>query len=166
MKLTGRCDWCGKSISFYPSKANQRHHFCSRVCQSAFCNKRTNPDGYRDYADWSNNGKRFTEMNRRLNPTRMTAQTREKLRNARINIGAGKSYAKLYGTHEHRVVAEQMLGRPLRKKEIVHHRDGNKRNNSPENIVVFASQSEHARYHMELKLFIQEIRKMDGGDAK
>ena len=166
MKLTGHCDWCGKDISFYPSKANQRHHFCSRVCQNAFCNKRRNPDGYRDYADWSNNGKRFSEMNRRLNPTRMTAQTREKLRNARINTGEGKSYAKLYGTHEHRVVAEQMLGRPLREKEIVHHRDGNKRNNSPENIVVFASQSEYARYHMELKLFIQEIRKMDGGDAK
>lgn len=31
--------------------------------------------------------------------------------------------------------------------EIAHHRDGNKKNNSPENIEVLSSQSEHARIH-------------------
>lgn len=166
MKLSGHCDWCGKDISFYPCKASQRHHFCSRTCQCSFANKRMNPDRYHDYADWSKNSRRFSEMNRRLNPTRMTDKTREKLRNARLNTGEGKSYTKRYGVHEHRVVAEQILGRPLRDKEIVHHRDGNKRNNTPENLVIFASQAEHAKYHMELKLFLQEIKKMDGGDAQ
>ena len=166
MKLAGHCDWCRKDISFYPCKAKQKHHFCSCACMHAFTNKHMNPEGYRSYADRSKNSQRFSEMNRRMNPTRMTDRTREKLRIARLNTGEGKSYSKLFGVHEHRAVAEQILGRPLRENEIVHHRDGNKRNNSPENLVVFSSQSEHAKHHMELKLFLQEIQKMDGGDAQ
>jgi hypothetical protein len=55
-------------------------------------------------------------------------------------------YRKLNGRHEHRVVAEQMLGRPLNRGEIVHHIDGNKHNNTPENLQVM-TQSEHIRAH-------------------
>jgi hypothetical protein len=46
----------------------------------------------------------------------------------------------------HRVVAEAMIGRPLRKGEVVHHRDHNKLNNDPANLLVM-THSEHARYH-------------------
>ncbi len=35
---------------------------------------------------------------------------------------------------EHRVVMEKILGRPLRKGEVVHHIDGNPINNSPSNL--------------------------------
>lgn len=61
------------------------------------------------------------------------------------------------GKHEHRVIAEQILGRPLLPGEVVHHRDGNKRNNVPENLIVFNSQSEHAKHHAELKWFIRQL---------
>jgi hypothetical protein len=47
----------------------------------------------------------------------------------------------------HRVVAEQMLNRPLAKGEIVHHKDGDKWNNSPENLEIM-SQSEHIKLHL------------------
>lgn len=166
MKLHGNCDWCGKEIAFYPSKAKQKHHFCCRPCQHAFSNKRKNPERYLEYADCSKNSLRFTEMNRRLNPTRMTMETREKLREAHLNTGEGKTYTKVFGVHEHRVVAERILGRPLRGSEIVHHRNGDKRNNTPENLVVFQSQSEHAKHHMEMKWFLSELEKLEGGDAQ
>lgn len=66
--------------------------------------------------------------------------------------GEGKAYKKLGGRHEHRVVAEAILGRPLTESEVVHHVDENKLNNDPSNIQIFPSQAEHARLHM-LKRF-------------
>lgn len=45
------------------------------------------------------------------------------------------------------MVAEQILGRPLDKGEIVHHRNGDKRDNRAENLEVM-TQSEHVRLHL------------------
>jgi hypothetical protein len=40
------------------------------------------------------------------------------------------------GIREHRWVVEQLIGRRLHIDEIVHHKDGNKRNNNPENLEI------------------------------
>ncbi len=59
----------------------------------------------------------------------------------------GKAYLKTQGRHTHRVLMEQILGRPLVRGEIVHHIDGNKLNNDPSNLQLLASQADHARLH-------------------
>ncbi|GAA5449232.1 HNH endonuclease [Deinococcus depolymerans] len=50
----------------------------------------------------------------------------------------------------HRVVAETLLGRPLLASEVVHHRDGDRTNNAPSNLIVLPSQRYHAHieYHL------------------
>ena len=88
-------------------------------------------------------------LNEELNPTRMTDEVREHLRAARLGTGEGLTYTKLYGRHEHRLVAEQMLGRELLPGEVVHHIDGDKRNNAPNNLMVFPSQSDHVKWHIK-----------------
>ena len=106
----------------------------------------------------------LSALNRKLNPIRMTPETRKKIRNARLNSGNGVTYTKLYGVHEHRVVAEKKIGRPLLPGEVVHHIDGNKRNNIPDNLIVFPSQSAHAQHHANLTWFIKELEKIERGD--
>lgn len=63
-------------------------------------------------------------------------------------IGSSKKDRRPNGCEfEHRVIASQLLNRPLTKKEIVHHIDNNGRNNSPDNLMVFASNADHSRFH-------------------
>lgn len=81
------------------------------------------------------------------NKEKMTFEVRTKLRAKKLGRGEGKSYEKTFGKHTHRIIAEQKLGRELKKGEVVHHEDENKRNNDPDNLRVFASQAEHAAYH-------------------
>ncbi|NNJ30458.1 HNH endonuclease [Lacrimispora defluvii] len=155
MKSTIRCDWCGKEISRYPSQI-KKHNFCSRKCLSDFSNKSINPTGYYELKDYTNMAEHLSELNRKLNPTKMTKEMRAKMRKVRLGTGEGKTYTKYYGRHAHRVVAEQKLGRKLKKNEVVHHIDGNRRNNNPDNLMVFSSSADHMRYHVQIKKFFEK----------
>jgi len=83
----------------------------------------------------------------------MTPEVRSKLRNARLGTGEGKTYTKTYGRHTHRIAAEKKIGRPLKPGEVVHHIDGDRRNNRPSNLKIFSSQAEHVRWHMKEREF-------------
>ena len=148
MILQIQCDWCGRLFERdAASLKGKRHHFCCRKCLADYSSKQKNPESYAELKDYSNISSHMTAL----------------------NSGQGKTYTKRDGRHEHRVVAEEVLGRKLRPGETVHHMDGNKRNNRPENIRVFRSQSEHAKYHAEMNWFLKEIEKLDaeeGGDAE
>lgn len=60
--------------------------------------------------------------------------------------------ADKYGyVYEHILVLEKMLGRPVLPTEAGHHLDGNKLNNDPKNLVLFATNGMHIKFHMWLR---------------
>lgn len=138
-----QCAWCGRDLYRYPSQLkNFSRSFCCSSCRSQFLSKRTNPTGYVRH-------NHLSEFNRAHNKDRMTPEVRRKPSETRFGTGKGEGYLKLQGRHLHRTIAEQKIGRPLRQGEIVHHIDGNKRNNSPENLEVLENQREHFLIHKQ-----------------
>ena len=112
------CDLCG--VAFHRHNGNTKARFCSILCSCR---------AHHTKAFQSKAGKAGGSIKIALRGT------------------GTKGYIKEFGRHQHRVVMEKIIGRKLRKGEVVHHEDKNKHNNVPDNLILFKNQADHARHH-------------------
>lgn len=58
----------------------------------------------------------------------------------------GDNNPKEFFVYEHVLIAEEMINRPLKEGEVVHHLDGSRDNNSPDNLLVLSNPM-HTKLH-------------------
>lgn len=166
------CIVCGKHCRKQRSPANMKTlpKFCSQKCSGAFktANKKGTTKNFKGVC--KNCGKEFETYK---SPSRATpkfcslkciGEAQKGENNPAYNGGKYISngyYILFMPNHpyrdsknmvlEHRFIMECKIGRYLKKEEVVHHIDGNKLNNLPENLQLFNNQSEHIKYHSKLR---------------
>ncbi len=143
-RITVQCIWCGKFVEIIKSR-EKVFKYCSHSC----------------WARAMNTGKpKSTEIREKISTTKiMSNHKREKSGNWKggFTVDAlGYVRNNPLGIYEHRRIMEQQLNRKLLNKELIHHVNGNKQDNSIENLEII-DRSTHMKIH---KGDINALRKM------
>lgn len=116
------CEYCARRVVAYRSPSARPARFCSLRCLGKAQRGEGNP---------SFRGGRYIDSNGYV----LVHRPDHHLCDVRGYV------------YEHRLVGEILKGRPLIEGEVVHHLNGLKADNRPDNLEVLSSQSDHAALH-------------------
>ncbi len=148
------CNYCGKEHYLLECQLTRgRGKFCSKKCMDE---SRKNGDNLKCFHCGKDFYRAKAEQDLHLNKRQFC--TKECYFNWRDKKSKSTTYKKIGSIHEHRIIAESVLKRKLKKNEIVHHIDENARNNSIDNLAVLPNQKIHAKIHFG-KITEKEVQK-------
>lgn len=130
-----RKTWYGTRIRVETNKRWHERQYCDNSCRSQALRELPSEENYffKNKIEPWNKGKRNT-----------------------IKIRQTSGYVRVFAPdrswkYEHRLVVEKDLGRVLRSDEVIHHMDGDKANNSLDNLLL-TNQADHRKYHADGKV--------------
>lgn len=88
----------------------------------------------------------------------LDVETRKK--ESKSSVKKGGYYGVTNKKHRHQHVMEGIIGRKLKRGEIIHHVSLDKLDNSPENLYLCKGQSEHSLIHRQLERIGAELYKI------
>jgi len=138
-KVNVVCIICEKPFETFPSKIKDgRGKYCSRACyyesQKGIL-KSPETTFKKGHAPWNKGDNEFPNTQGYI---MKLAKTHPKTnRHGYVRKG--------------RLVAEEILKRPLTDEETIHHINGNKSDDKPENLYLFQSNSKHVTYHLHVR---------------
>lgn len=148
MKITLCCAQCGEKFQVRPSKSNRI--YCSAECYGISCRLgewykclACGKEFYASRAKIREGGGKY--CSRKCNTRGEHNPAWKGGRRIRNGYAVTWTDVGMY-RFEHRIVMEEMLGRPLTSNEIVHHVNGDSLDNNPKNLRVMM-QSEHMSLH-------------------
>ena len=126
LSVAKTCLNCGKTF-IVPKHREKTAKFCSKKCQYQYKTGKNNPMWKSDDSIYNRYRKYYTVI---------------------TDSNGNRVF-------EHRAIAEKILGRPLSKKEVIHHigtkypmnDPRNKSDNRPANLYLFPNNKEHTTYH-------------------
>lgn len=156
------CSFCRKKKLIYPYEINRcKNFFCSKICKGYWL--RENMKGHIVSKETREKIKKaITGKKNPIGSIKKRASSNPNWKGGRFICSTGyilvhkkdHPYKDKKGyVSEHRLVAEEILGRMLEKKEVIHHIDFDKKNNKPENLCLFENQKEHMKFHTKLAQF-------------
>lgn len=172
-----KCKTCQKSIRTFPSRRN-RKKFCGRECYAKALSKRRGPKSARfgvahtpeakARMSAAQKGKRSGPQAHNWNGGRHKARGYWMVSVSilspedRASFGSMANRSSHGAIPEHRLVMARMLGRPLLREEIVHHFNGVKDDNRPENLELHDNAT-HKREHWEILRELRALRRENEG---
>lgn len=151
-KVTRRCNYCGKEYMVFYSKITQ-HGCCSSECKKKHCRKMCDEKNEKVCA---NCGSVFYRTGKPKYKSFCSQEcSKEYMKGIQspfwkggTELNTGYRMLKVNGKYEleHRVLMERHIGRKLEPGEVVHHKDGNRKNNLLNNLIIMEKR-EHDRYH-------------------
>ncbi len=174
LKRTTVCATCGKS--FHPHLGRWKtSHWCSRKCfyaskrvyrtcprcQKNFYHLKGKVRTFCSKKCWLGEGKGTWRNPLLKGEKQVTARGYVYMHVPNHPSVQGKPYKRVA---EHRLVMEELLGRPLHQWENVHHRNGNKQDNRPENLelwVVNQPPGQSSQYLNEIVRLNFRVRQLE-----
>lgn len=177
--ITVACHHCQKPIETYPSRAS-RTKFCSRACYAAWLSENQRGDRHPMH------GRRHRpeSLARMSEEKRATARRGSDSPTWKGGTHISRGYVMVALTAlpadeqtifepmatrssgrvipEHRLVMARRLGRPLRPSEVVHHKNGVKTDNRPENLEITGN-DDHKRQHQSV---LRELKRLRGENER